>query len=298
VKAVLLRVLLEAGGRLPPRLLYALGDAIATAAWFASPQIRATTRDHMSHVRSLRQRPAARERAARGAVRAAARYWADLARAALIPPSRALDEYTAIEGLEHVFAALDRGCGVILVTAHLGAPEFAVRIGPQLGLDVLALVQRNESPDVNELLARARRSFGARFAEIGFGGTRETLRHLRCGAAVAMVVDRDITGSGHSVPFFDERTTLPSGAIELALRTGAAVIPAFVLRAGVGRYAMHFEPPLEIPRGGDRQQDLDAGMLALACALEAGIERAPDQWFVLQPIWRGVRSHTAMRDQP
>lgn len=295
MKAALLWVLIEVGGRLPARALYILADLAGAAAWLGSARLRGVTRDHMDHIPRFARDSVARERAARGCVRAAALYWADLARTAHIDPAVAFGEYEAFDGLDHLFQALDRGCGVVLVTAHLGAPEFAVRAASHLGLDILALTERNESPRVNALLHGARRGHGARFEEAGVGGARAALAQLRAGGLVALIADRDLLGTGHSVPFFGERTTLPPGPIELALRTGAAVVPCFVFRRGVARYRIAFAPPVEVGASGDRARDLARGMLALAHALEGGIASAPGQWFALQPIWRGLvsRPHVA-----
>jgi KDO2-lipid IV(A) lauroyltransferase len=103
--------------------------------------------------------------------------------------------------------------------------------------------------------------------------------------SVALIADRDVLGSGVPTTFFGQPAPLPPGPIELSLRTGAPVVPCFVLRTGVGRSAVHFFPPLAFPRTHDRATDLRTGLEALARALEAGIAMAPDQWFVLQPIW-------------
>ena len=46
-----------------------------------------------------------------------------------------------------------------------------------------------------------------------------------------------------------------------------------------------FEPPLDLPRSGDREADAAAGMELLLRALERGIRESPDQWFALHPVW-------------
>ena len=100
--------------------------------------------------------------------------------------------------------------------------------------------------------------------------------------------DRDIQRSGRLTPFFGERAALPTGPIELALRTNAAVVPGFAIRTRGGRRRITFLPELDLQRSDDREADLEAGMLAMARALEEGIGAAPEQWFVLQPIWSGI----------
>ena len=101
------------------------------------------------------------------------------------------------------------------------------------------------------------------------------------------MADRDIQRGGRLTPFFGERAPLPTGPIELALRTNAAVVPGFAIRTRGGR-RITFLPELKLRRSDDREADLAAGMLAMAQALEQGIGAAPDQWFVLQPIWSGI----------
>lgn len=285
MKASLLRLLIDVGGRLPVRVLYALSNAAAELAWLASPRLREVTRDHVDHVLGRRITPTTRDRIARGCVRTAALYWADLARYAHAAPGQALDEYVSFEGFDRLFEAIDRGRGVILVTAHVGAPEFATHVGSALGLDVLTLAQVNESPEVNALLTSARGRRGSRFVDADLGGLRQALEQLRCGKVVAIAADRDLARTGHAVPFFGERTTLPSGPIALARRTGATVLPSFVRRLGPGHYTMQFEAPIDLTEG--TPEDATG---VLARALELGIRRAPDQWFVLEPIWVGIPS--------
>ncbi len=92
--------------------------------------------------------------------------------------------------------------------------------------------------------ARGRR--GSRFVDADLGGLRQALEQLRCGKVVAIAADRDLARTGHAVPFFGERTTLPSGPIALARRTGATVLPSFVRRLGPGHYTMQFEAPIDL----------------------------------------------------
>jgi KDO2-lipid IV(A) lauroyltransferase len=172
-----------------------------------------------------------------------------------------------------------------MISAHLGAPEHLVRAAGAVGLDVLVLTEGLEPPRVNEFVHRMRQRPGVRFVEADLAGVRDALTHLRRGGLVAILADRDIQRNGREVAFFGERTRLPSGPIELALRTGAAVIPGVGLRLGPARYAASMMAPLDLQRTGSREADIQAGMQAMAHALEECVERAPDQWFVLRAIW-------------
>ena len=274
-------------GHLPRRALYVAADLGATLAWVASPGIRRVTTDHMRHVLGAGSSRREQHRAARGCVRATGRYWADFCRGPHLPPDALFDELESVEGLSNLFEAYDRGCGVIAYSAHLGNPEYVVRAAARVGLNPLVLTEELSPPKVNALVHEARSTPGTRFLPVGLSAVREAIAQLRGGGVLAILGDRDILANGHPTAFFGERASLPTGAVDLALRTGAPILPMFVVRTRSG-FAVYMEPAFTLVRSEDRAADLDAGMRRVAAALEAGIRRAPDQWFPLQPIWSGL----------
>jgi KDO2-lipid IV(A) lauroyltransferase len=287
VRLVLLWLLVHLGGRLPAWALYAGADAAGIAAWYALASLRATTRDHMRHVHGPGARSSTIDRDARGCARSAARYYADFARYAHLPPERSFEQIDEIVGAEHVFEAYDRGCGVILASAHLGNPEF---ISQALGsfFDLLVLTERLEPPALNDWVHRTRAQSGVRYEPVGLGAARASVAHLRAGGVLGVLVDRDVAGSGQPAVFFGERAMMPSGPVELARRTGAAIVVGFVLRTTPGRYRIHLMSVPAPPRSGDREADVREGMRSLIATIEDGIRMAPDQWFALQPVWSGL----------
>lgn len=292
LRFALLWLLVRVAGRLPSRWLYGAADAAGTLGWLLSSRLRGTTRDHMRHVLSggaeRRLSAAEVDRAASAAVRSAARYYADFARSSHLSPQQAFDEVEHFEGINHLFAALDRGCGVIMASAHLGSPEYIFHAASYLGLEMVVLTEPLEPQRVHDFVHEVRAAPGVRFVPADRDGLRETLAALRGGRIAAVLADRDIQGAGQAVTFFGERASLPAGPVQLALRTGASILPVFGTRTGTGRYDVVFRRPLELQRSGDRDADLAAGMRMLAQALEQGIAAAPGQWFVLQPVWTGL----------
>jgi lauroyl/myristoyl acyltransferase len=285
-------LLVRVAGRLPASVLYAGADLLGTLGWYASADVRATTRDHMRHVlsRGAERPPSASQvdRAARGAVRSAARYYADFGRASHLAPGEAFAEVESFDGVNHFFDASDRGCGVILFSAHVGSPEYIFRSAAYLGLEMVVLTEVLSPPRVHEFVHRARAVPGVQFVPADGAGLRTVLATLRAGGTVAILGDRDIQDSGTQVPFFGERTALPSGPVQLALRTNAALIPVTGTRVGPARFRVTMGAPLKLPRSGDRDADLAAGMPIFARAIEEIIGVAPDQWFALHPVWSGL----------
>ena len=81
---------------------------------------------------------------------------------------------------------------------------------------------------------------------------------------------------------------MPTGPMEVALRTGAIVIPSFTTRRG---YVMvgHMEEPLQLEKTGDFQQDVRAGTLKFLKRFERRLQADPGQWAVFERIWDGGR---------
>jgi KDO2-lipid IV(A) lauroyltransferase len=105
---------------------------------------------------------------------------------------------------------------------------------------------------------------------------------------LGILADRAVTGVGERVEFFGRTALLPSAPVVLSIRTGAPLLPAFAGRRD-GVLTATFEPPLEIPRTGDRQADVREGVQRFARVLERYVRNAPEEWTVFEDFWRGPR---------
>ncbi|MQC17210.1 MAG: hypothetical protein DWG82_03110 [Chloroflexi bacterium] len=293
IRYAVLAALVYVGGHLPVRLLYALAWMGGTVYWYASRRVREVTRDHARHVLGVGAPRRALDAVARGCVRAAMYYYADFARLATETSAHVFDSFDDVRGLDALYAAVDEGRGTVLVSAHLGNGEFLAPAAAPFGLRLAVVTEPLEPPRVHDLVHRVRQAGGVRFLPATATGLRDAFRHLKDGGTLGLLVDRDVLGTARPYPFFGERAPIPSGAVDLALRTGAPMFAAWIPRTGVGRYALHLER-IDLPHpSGDRDADLEQGMAAMVAAIEAGIRRWPDQWFVLAPIWGEIPERTA-----
>ena len=168
---------------------------------------------------------------------------------------------------------------------HVGNPEQLMRAIGRLGFDVLVLTEPLSPPALHRLVHELRQAPGVRFVPADRSGVRQAIEQLRRGGMLGVLADRDVLGSGRLLPFFGAPARLPTGAVELALRMNARLIVGFVRPPGGGRVRVTLDPPLALRRTGDREADVAAGMAELLTALEGGIRAAPEQWFVLHPVW-------------
>jgi phosphatidylinositol dimannoside acyltransferase len=197
-----------------------------------------------------------------------------------------LDAGFRVDGFEHVEAAMARGNGAIMAMPHLGGWEWSGFWLTQVkGYPVTAVVEELEPRDLFEWFAELRRSFGFEVVALGPDAGAATVRALKANHVLALLCDRDLSGTGPDVEFFGERTTLPGGPATLALRTGAPVLPTAVYFDGPELRRSIVCPPLDTSRQGKLRDDVQRVTQAIAHALEDLIRRAPQQWHLLQPNW-------------
>ncbi len=197
-----------------------------------------------------------------------------------------VEKYVLVEGREHLDEALDAGRGVIVISAHFGNWELGGGVGVVMGYDISSVALDLPNRRVNELLNRHRMSRGVKIVSAG-RFMRGCYRVLKEGGIVALLADRDTTGHGIRVPFFGVSTVLPQGPARLSLRTGAPIVPIFMIRRANDGWLMMIEPPIW-PRERRRdisEEDLREMMMRYLPVMERYIRRHPSQWAMFHPLW-------------
>lgn len=190
-----------------------------------------------------------------------------------------------VHGMEHLNAALERGKGVIVLSAHLGNFSVIASYPVTLGYHAAVIAERVEPPELFRYLARLRSAMSIEVIPPGTEAIRPILRLLRRNHILLVAGDRDVVGHGMMVDFFGEPAALPVGPVLLAMRTGATLLPAYTVRLEHRKSIGFIEPPLELVDTGDWDADLRANMRIMARSLERMIAMDPGQWAVLQRIW-------------
>jgi KDO2-lipid IV(A) lauroyltransferase len=90
---------------------------------------------------------------------------------------------------------------------------------------------------------------------------------------------------GAVVPFFGIPTEMFPGAVGLALRTGAPILPVTIHRRGLISHVIEIGPPIEILRTGDREKDVEVNLATLVKTLENAIRSYPEEWWVISRRW-------------
>jgi KDO2-lipid IV(A) lauroyltransferase len=92
---------------------------------------------------------------------------------------------------------------------------------------------------------------------------------------------------GVFVDFFGTAACTASGMARVALKTGAAVLPGFLLwEESSQSYVLHFGRQLELVRSEDNEADIVANTALFTRVLEDYIRQYPQQWLWLHRRWK------------
>jgi KDO2-lipid IV(A) lauroyltransferase len=203
------------------------------------------------------------------------------------------------EGFENFEAARRRGKGVLFLTAHMGGWEIGSFAHSVHGNLLQIVVRPLDNPLIDRMVLRLRTLHGNRcFPKQDFA--RGLLAAMRAGGTVGILMDTNMTPpQGVFVPFFGIPACTASGLARVALHTGAAVVPAFTFwDAEIGKYRVHFDPPLTLvrsvertsDRSGTRNENEEADVVANTAlftrVIEDYVRKYPDQWLWIHRRWK------------
>ncbi len=267
---------------LPTKVGYLIARLVADTLYIFWPPLRAAVAANLRPVLGSEVDNATLKRTVRGVLRNVTKNYFDLIH---LPHMKLddMDRCIITHGWHNFEDALNRGKGVIVVTAHLGSFEMAGQILATRKAKVTVLVEPLEPPALLNHVIALRRSKGLTCMPARLGVLEVVIQALHRSEAVGLVCDRDIGKDGFKATFFGKETTFPTGAVRIAMRTGAAVVPAFNLRREDGGYDAYFEPALDvIPSGNDA---VARNMEQIIAVMEKYIRTSPEQWVILSPVW-------------
>jgi len=293
----------------PRRVAYAVAQAVGLALWAALPSMRRRADANLAHIPALAADPERRRWTVRGLFRHLALNYLDLFRMHRVSSAEIMAGWH-IYGQELFDAAVAEGRGVIILSAHLGNFEYSAARLSAIGHSVVIPVERLKPESLFHLVSGLRTHHGIRFVPAdSTEALRELFAALRRGEVVLLAADRDVLGTGVSVPFFGEPARLPTGTVPPAGHSGAPVVGAFSWREGFGRSCAVFVPlrlpsAVSEPAGSLDQSDSPLGatqprtarlrgadaiaqaLEPVARMLEEQIAAHPQQWVAaFAPIW-------------
>jgi KDO2-lipid IV(A) lauroyltransferase len=270
-------------GPLPPRAGYWLARRVGALLYTFSPDLRDVVTHNLSHVLGPEASDKEVEEKVREALVNIAKGHYDLFRVSRLTKEE-IGQLVEVEGLDRFRQVLDAGRGAVVVTAHLGNIDIVGQVPLLHGMPITGAVEHIQPERLFRYLRRVRQSHGVNLVPSD-ESMLALFRALKRGEIVALPCDRDIADNSRFVEFFGCPARLPEGAIRIALRTGAPVVPAFVQRRPDDTFLIEVEPPLELSHSGDLEADVADGVKKVARVMERYISRRPEQWLVAVRVW-------------
>lgn len=266
---------------LPVSISYAIAALIAPFVFALWRDKRESTVRNMLHVLGPGADPREARRLALRSFVNYGKYLVDMMRLGRAPIEEVYRRLR-VDGWEHLIAAMEKGNGVVFIGGHIGNSDLGAAILAQRGLPVNVITEPLSPPRWDTLVQQAREAVGLRVIPIG-SAMLQSLRVLRDRQILAVLIDRPLEDRGITVELFGRRTQVAGGAAALALRSGASIVGAYIIRSG-NRYRAEISE-IAAPQASDSDDDLEALTQRLFAWLEQVIRNYPDQWFMFRPMW-------------
>lgn len=271
----------------PRRFLCSLGDTLANIGFHMFHSFRRRSFDNLSLALGEQADGQEIAKLVRRSLRNFFRDFIEMGLALESPPERLRAEIPLV-GREHLEATLSRGKGVIALSAHLG--NFFL-LGTRLALEGFSahvLVNQPHDGGFAELMDRYRLEVWQKtiHARPRRQASQELLQVLRRNEIAILIADEYRSGSGIYVPFFGRTVLARRGPATLALRSGAAVVPMYMIRDAAGKLTLVIEPEMELVRSSSTQAEVKENTLRITQWLERVVRSYPDQWNWMNIHWQ------------
>jgi KDO2-lipid IV(A) lauroyltransferase len=209
----------------------------------------------------------------------------DVLRATKIDSLPELEKFVVMKGMENYEAADKKGKGVVFVACHLGAFEFQITSMALRKFNFMVIGTPLKDKRLNDLMWSHRNKNGTNYVERD-KATFPMLKVLKAGGCVALLIDQDTKVKSTFVDFFGMPAATPVGVALMAMKTGAAVLPAFSHLGSDGLQHIEILPEIPMRVTGDEEGDIQYNTQVYSNCIEKRIRQHPEQWVWMHERWK------------
>ena len=195
-----------------------------------------------------------------------------------------LERWVTIENMHYLTEAISQGRGVVILTAHFGNWEWMAARLVQAGLPLAAIAETQPGPGLDRLLNEYRELVGLEPYARG-NALVAAMKALKKGHVLGFLADQDAKANGVFVDFFGCPASTPQGPAVFALRAGAPVTPAFIVRQAKKGHRILVSPPIYADGDNVSAVEIERLTRQMTEAMEDRIRRYPDHWWWFQRRW-------------
>jgi KDO2-lipid IV(A) lauroyltransferase len=217
----------------------------------------------------------------------------DLLRLDRIVNSENYHRFIEIKGFSNLMKSIERGKGTVVLTGHFGNMVL-LRYACYLNIPPRSVIIRKlDDPYLEHYVTSILKAHDVTMVRPD-GALKRMRQLLLQNTLVVTLADQKAGGSrrggrdGIVVDFFGIPSQTHITGPFLARRTGASIVPVFVIRKGPGKYTIEVNEPLKLVHTDDEQGDLKQNTRKLNQIFEHYIRRYPEQWFWLHRRWKDI----------
>jgi KDO2-lipid IV(A) lauroyltransferase len=272
-------------GYLPPRVLHLIAKGMSTALYLFFWKGRSRALQTLSPILSLPQDSKEIRRLVKDNFYHMYMLMQEIFEYCYLTPPE-IKNGVEIKGLEYLKSALDKGKGVICLSAHLGNfPLIAIRLSSE-GYPFNILIRKVNNDKIESLFSQLREKFGIKTIYRG-QSYHPLVRVLKRNEILWLFVDQFPRRGDIEAEFLGCSFPVYTGPVRLARVTGALLVPITITRLEPKKHCIQIFPPLI---GEDDPSRLMQKILEIA---DRQVRLNPAQWLWWHKKWllRRVRAH-------
>lgn len=187
-------------------------------------------------------------------------------------------------GTENLDAVERSDKGAVFVSGHFANWEVMAAAICRRPVDCLVTYRALNNPFIDRRLNKVRHDYGIGVLAPKGLGTRELMRALSAGRAVALMNDQKFN-EGLAIPFFGYDAMTAPGPSRLALKYDVPIVPVSTRRTGPARFQVTVHEPFVPEKTGNAEADLIACVKRISAFVETEVRDNPGQWFWQHRRW-------------
>jgi len=191
-------------------------------------------------------------------------------------------------GKDNLDTALAKGKGVVLVSAHFGNfPLLMIKLSLE-GYKIAGIMRYARDEKAEKIFYEKRQRVGIKtiYSQPRKACVEESIRTLRNNELLFIPLDQNFGTGGVFVDFFGRKAATATGPVVLALRTGAAILPCFIVRNQDNTHKIIFEPEFKLEKAGAFQETVLINTQRMTNIIERYIRRYPAHWGWIHRRWK------------
>ena len=194
-----------------------------------------------------------------------------------------------VEGRGHLDAALRQGKGAICVTAHFGNFPLMMLALSQMGYPVSVIMRHTRDHKVAAEIRRVMDRVGVQtiYTKPQRECVTASLKTLRENGVLFVLLDQHFGADGGVyVDFFGRKAATAIGPLVFSSRSGAPILPTFVIRQADGQHKIFVEPEVVLEKRETEEETNFVNISRITNIIEQYIRRYPHEWGWMHRRWK------------